>query len=99
MRPYEAMVIFDPTLSEDETKAAVAKVSDMVGSIAKGKAQGIDQWGKRKLTYEIKHRSEGYYVVYTFTADPERIHDLEHALKISDLVLRFLVIRMDEKEA
>lgn len=99
MRPYEAMVILDPTLSEEDTKAAVAKVAGMVKSVGKGKVTKTEEWGKRKLAYEIKRRSEGYYVIYDFDGDPMGVADLEQALKISDPVLRFLVVRLQDKEA
>lgn len=98
MRPYEAMVILDPTLSEEDTKAAVAKVGDLVKAI-KGSVTEVEEWGKRRLAYEILHHAEGYYVVYRFDAQPESVSELERTLKISDPVLRFLVVRMEQKEA
>lgn len=98
MRPYEAMVILDPTLSEEDTKAAVAKVGDLVSAI-KGKVTEVEEWGKRKLAYEIKRHMEGYYVVCKFDASPESVTELERTLKISDPVLRFLVVRLEEKGA
>lgn len=98
MRPYEAMVILDPTMSEEDTKAAVAKVGELVSAI-KGKVVGVEEWGKRKLAYDIKRHQEGYYVVYKFDASPESVTELERTLKISDPVLRFLVVRLEEKGA
>jgi small subunit ribosomal protein S6 len=92
------MVILDPTLSEEDNKAAVAKVGDLVSAI-KGKVVGVEEWGKRKLAYDIKRHQEGYYVVYRFDASPESVSELERTLKISDPVLRFLVVRLEEKGA
>lgn len=98
MRPYEAMVILDPTLSEEDTKAAVAKVGDLIKAV-NGKVSETEEWGKRRLAYEIGRHSEGYYVVYHFQADPSVVSELERTLKISDQVLRFLVVRLEQKEA
>jgi small subunit ribosomal protein S6 len=96
MRPYEAMVILDPTLSDEDMKANVARISSLVTDQAKGKVLKVDEWGKRKLAYEIKKRGEGYYAIYRFDADPDAIAEFERTLKISDPVLRFLVVRLDE---
>jgi small subunit ribosomal protein S6 len=92
------MVILDPTLPEEDMKAAVAKVGDLVSAI-KGKVTNVEEWGKRKLAYEIKRHQEGFYVVYKFDAGPESVSELERTLKISDPVLRFLVVRLEEKGA
>jgi small subunit ribosomal protein S6 len=95
MRPYEAMVILDPTLSDEDMKANVARVSELVTQ-GKGRVRKVDEWGKRRLAYEIKRRGEGYYVIYRFEAEPDAIAEFERTLKISDPVLRFLVVRLDE---
>ena len=98
MRPYEAMVILDPSLSEDDTKAAVAKVSSLIEAI-KGTGTQVEEWGKRKLAYEILNHTDGHYAVYRFDAEPTAISELERTLGISDQVLRFLVVRQVQKEA
>jgi len=93
------MVILDPTLSEEDTKASVAKVSDMIKSIGKGSVTQVEEWGKRKLAYDIKRHAEGYYVICEFQGEPSAVADLEQALKISDPVLRFLIVSPATKEA
>ena len=86
---YEAMVIYSLTNGEDAAKALIEKFKGMIE--ANGTLESVDEWGKKKLAYEIDDQAEGYYVLYTFNAKPEVPAEFERVLKITDGVMRCLV--------
>lgn len=95
MTNYEVMFILDPTL-EDETKdATVETVKGIID--AQGEVGNVDVWGMRKLAYPIQKKTEGYYVVIEFKAEPTLPKELDRRLKISDNVMRHLIVNKDEK--
>lgn len=95
MTNYEVMFILDPAL-EDETKDATVETVKSI--IAKeGEVGDVDVWGMRKLAYPIQKKNEGYYVVIEFKAQPTFPKELDRRLKISDNVMRHLIVNKDEK--
>lgn len=97
MRTYEMMYILDPTLDEDGATALVGKIEDLVSR------QGIEiestePWGKRRLAYRIKGHWEGNYVLSYLKAAPSAISEVERRLRVTDGVLRFLTVRVDEEQ-
>ena len=82
------MLIVNPNTDEDRQKEIVDRLRTNVEKDG-GSVAGIDEWGKRKLAYEIKKESEGVYTVITFTATPETLAETERVLSITDEVLRF----------
>ena len=89
------MFILDPAL-EDETKDATVETVKSI--IAKeGEVGDVDVWGMRKLAYPIQKKNEGYYVVIEFKAQPTFPKELDRRLKISDNVMRHLIVNKDEK--
>ena len=86
---YEAMVIYSLTNGEDAAKALIEKFKGMIE--ANGTLESVDEWGKKKLAYEIDDQAEGYYVLYTFNAKPVFPAEFERVLKITDGVMRCLV--------
>jgi small subunit ribosomal protein S6 len=98
MRPYEVMVILDAGLDEDVIRATVDRSTDLIK--ARGGVLGkVDRWGKRRFAYEVKHQSEGYYVVIEANAEPAVMADLDRMLHLADEVIRFKVILLPEKVA
>ena len=93
MNKYESMYILKPDLEEEARKALIEKFSALVTENG-GKIEKIDEWGQKKLAYEIDYIKEGYYVLMTFEAAPEFPTELERNYNISDSVLRFNVIRL-----
>ena len=91
---YEAVFILRPDLSEEATAALVAKFKTLV----EGKAtlNEVDEWGKRRLAYPIQDLNEGYYVLMTFTAAPEFPRELDRIFRITDGVMRSLIVCTDE---
>lgn len=90
---YETIFIVDAGLEEDTVKALVEKFT---GLIAKnGTVEQIDEWGKRRLAYEINDKTEGYYVLVDFTSDGEFPKELDRQYRITDGILRTIIIRKD----
>ena len=91
---YEAVFILRPDLSEEDTAALVAKFKTLV----EGKAtlNEVDEWGKRRLAYPIQDLNEGYYVLLTFTSAPEFPRELDRIFRITDGVMRSLIVCKDE---
>lgn len=87
---YETMVVFSVAEGEESAKALVEKFKAMIE--ANGTLESIDEWGKRKLAYPINDEPDGYYVVYNYTADPAFPAELDRIFKITDGVLRSLII-------
>lgn len=86
---YEAMVVFSTKLGEEGVKSLIAKFTEMIE--ANATLGEVDEWGKRKLAYEINYENEGYYVLWTFTSKPDFPAELERVLNITEGVLRSLI--------
>ncbi|HUY06161.1 MAG TPA: 30S ribosomal protein S6 [Acidimicrobiales bacterium] len=96
MRPYEIVVIFDATLDENIIRETTDKIAEYVRS--KGGMTGrIDRWGRRTFAYELKHRTEGYYVVIEATGEPAVLAEVDRMLSLSDDVVRHRVIRQPDR--
>ena len=86
---YEVLYIINPNLSEEETQAVVEKFKTLVEQ--NGTIDEMEEWGKRKLAYEINYLTEGYYVLIKFTSGPDFPAELDRILGITDGVIRSLV--------
>ncbi len=95
MNSYETIFIIDGTLDEENVKALQEKFTNLIA--ANGTVESVDEWGKRRLAYEIKDRTEGFYVLVDFTADAEFPKELDRQYKITDGILRTIIIRKDEE--
>lgn len=95
MRNYETIFILKPSIEEEARKEAINKFTSIIS--ADGQIEKVDEWGNRKLAYEINKVKEGYYVYVTFKANPSLPMELERNFKISDDVIRYIVINKDEK--
>ena len=91
---YEAVVVFSLKKDEEQIKALTAKFTDLIK--ANGTLADVDEWGKRKLAYEINYESEGYDVLFHFESQPDFPAELERVLNITDGVLRFIVVLAQE---
>lgn len=89
---YEGMLIFNTKLGDEGIKALVEKFKAMIEE--NGTLDSIDEWGKRKLAYEIEDETEGYYALYKFTCKPDFPAELDRVLQITDGVLRSLITVM-----
>ena len=86
---YEVLYVLNPNLSEEETQGIVEKFKTLVEQ--NGTLDEMEEWGKRKLAYEINYLTEGYYVLVKFTSGPEFPAELDRILGITDGVIRSLV--------
>ncbi len=93
MNRYESLYVLKPDVEEEARKALIEKFKSLVESNG-GKVEKIDEWGNKKLAYEINYIKEGYYVLMTFESGPEFPEELERNYNISDSVLRYNVIRL-----
>ena len=94
MNKYESVIIINPSLDEEKVKVLIDKFSGLINK--HGKVDKVDTLGKKKLAYEIKKNKEGIYVVIYFEAEPTLIAELERNYRITDEVIKFIVIRVEE---
>ena len=92
MNKYETIFIINPELDEEANKAIIEKFQNLIIQ-AGGQIDNIDEWGKRKLAYLVKDFKEGYYVLMDFTAAPTVPQELERVYKITDEIIRYLIIK------
>ena len=95
MNNYEIMFIIAAALEEEKRTATVDMVKEIISSEG-GEITNVDEWGMRKLAYPIQKKNEGYYVVSEFKAPAELPLELDRRLKISDSVIRHMIINKDE---
>ena len=98
MRPYEVMIIFESSLEEDGIRAVIDRATDLIKA-GGGNPGRVDRWGKRRFAYEVKHRTEGYYVLIEASATPATMAELDRMLHLADEVIRHKVIRLPESVA
>lgn len=96
MNKYETIFILHPSLDEEAIKANIEKFSGVIEN-GKGVIENIDLWGRRKLAYEIKKQTEGIYVLVTYSAPSELPKELDRVFRISDSVIRHMIINLDDK--
>lgn len=89
---YELMLMLHPETEEERQAEIQTRIRSTVEA-GKGTIVGLDDWGRRKLAYEIKGQTEGIYSIHTFTADPETLAEVERQLGITDEVMRFMTTR------
>ena len=92
MRHYELMVILDPDLEERTVSPSLDRFLNVVRT-GGGSVENVDIWGRRRLAYEIKKKSEGIYAVVDMTATPEIAKELDRQLNLNEAVLRTKLIR------
>ena len=92
MRKYETIFILSPSFDEETVKANIEKFKGVIEN-GGGTVENVDFWGKRKLAYEIAKVNEGYYTLVNFTADTELPRELDRIFRITDGVLRHIIVR------
>ena len=92
MQKYEAMVVISTKQEEDVVKGLIEKFSSLISE--NGTLVSVDEWGKKRLAYMINKETEGYYVLYTFEAKPEFPAELGRRLKITEGLLRSMIIAL-----
>ncbi len=101
MRDYELMYIVRPNLSDDEISPIVERINNYVATLG-GQVKEVIQtspWGRRRLAYNIENFQDGYYVVTNLLLDPRQASELERSLRLSDDILRHMLVRPGGTEA
>jgi small subunit ribosomal protein S6 len=97
MRVYEELFIVKPDAPEEEVESFIEQVKQVIVS-GKGTVDKADKWGTRKLAYRIQKYNEGLYILFQFTSSPELVKEVERRLRVTDMVIKFITVRIDEKQ-
>lgn len=94
MNKYELALVLTPALEEEAKVAEMAKVQDLIARFG-GTIEKIDDWGKKRLAYEIQKKNEGFFSFITFDAPANAPAEIESRVRIMENVLRYLIIRKE----
>jgi small subunit ribosomal protein S6 len=97
MRVYEELFIVKPDAPEEEVESFIEQVKQVI-STGHGNVDKVDNWGIRKLAYKISKYNEGRYVLVVFTSTPDLVREVERRMRVADLVIKFITVRIDEKQ-
>jgi small subunit ribosomal protein S6 len=97
MKAYELLLMLNPSLEEDARAAVLDKVQGVITADG-GVVDTVDGWGKRKLAFEIGKITEGEYVLVDFHTKPAAIAELDRVLRITDPVVRFMIVHREDRE-
>jgi small subunit ribosomal protein S6 len=93
---YESIFIINPNISDDETSAVIKKMQDVVAKQG-GEMLKFEDWGKKKLAYEVKKQKRGHYVFFQFKGTPAAISELERTYKLTDAVIKYISVRLEKE--
>ena len=96
MRIYEQLFIVDPKATDEQIDAVVAQVEEVVKE-AGGSMEKVDKWGVRRLAYRVRKQKEGHYVLVVFNAGGNAVKEIERRMRVDEVVLKFISVRVDEK--
>ncbi len=91
MNNYEAVIILSQTIADEAKVAFAEKMKELI--VSNGELTNVDEWGKKTLAYEIKKQKEGFYILFTFTAKPESILEMDRVLGLDESVLKHMIIK------
>jgi small subunit ribosomal protein S6 len=94
-RIYEELFIVKPDAPEEEVDQFVEQMRGVI-TTAGGTVDKVEKWGKRKLAYRVQKYREGFYVLFQFTSGPEAVKEIERRLRVADMVMKFITVRIDE---
>ncbi|OPJ58685.1 30S ribosomal protein S6 [Clostridium oryzae] len=95
MRKYETIFILHPSTDEESVKASIEKFKGVIEN-GGGVVDNVDFWGKRKLAYEIDKVGEGFYTLVEFSANPELPKELDRIFRITDGVIRHIIVKKEK---
>lgn len=98
MNKYEMLYILSCEISDEAKDAIIAKFENVV-TAGGGSVTSVDKWGVKKLVYPINYKTEGYYVLVNYTAEASVPKEIERNLQISDSILRYLTVKVEEKRS
>jgi small subunit ribosomal protein S6 len=97
MRVYEELFILKPDTVEEEVDGFVEQIQHVITS-GKGTVDKTDKWGVRKLAYRVQKYNEGLYILIQFSSTPDLVKEVERRLRVSDAVIKFITVRIDERQ-
>src|SRR5512147_1785227 len=93
---YESIFIINANLTDEETANVIKRMQDVVAKQG-GEMLKFEDWGKKKLAYEIKKQKRGHYVFFQFKAAPAAVAELERTYKMTDAVIKFITVRLEKE--
>ena len=97
MKAYELLFFVSPSIDDEVRLAARKRIEDTITEL-QGKIDNVDEWGKRKLAYEINGLTEGNYTLVDFHADTQSIKELDRVLRINDTVVRHMIVAREDRD-
>ncbi len=94
MNKYESIIIVNPDVEEEGLKALEEKFTGLINK--NGKVDSVENMGKKKLAYNINKCSEGIYILFNFEAKPDSIQELERVYRITDNIMKFIVVKKEQ---
>ena len=94
MNNYEAVLIFKTDMQDADRTELLERFKGIIEE--NGEVTSVDDWGKRKLDYEINYIKDGYYYIVDFKSEPDHIREFERRLRLSDFIIRYMVIRKED---
>ena len=94
MNKYESVIIVNPNVDEAGLKALEEKFTGLINE--NGKVESVENMGKKRLAYEIKKFKEGTYMLFNFESNPDSIKELERVYRITDDIIKFIVVRKED---
>ena len=95
MNKHESVVVLNGSLEDDEKSATMERISNYITRFG-GNVVNVDDWGKKKLAYEIQKMKEAYYYFIQFDADANTPYEVENHVRLMENVIRYLCVRQDE---
>ncbi len=96
MQKYETIYIMDPDLEEAQAQATIEKIKGIITQNS-GEIMKVEDWGKRKLAYDVKKKPRGHYILTTFSGSPSLLSELHRNFRVMDAVIKFQSVRLDER--
>ena len=97
MKAYELLFFVAPTISDEDRVAVMKRIETTIAEGA-GKVDNVDEWGKRKLAYEINGLTDGDYTLVNFHADPQNVAELDRVLRINDAVVLHMIVKREDRD-
>ena len=97
MKAYELLFFVAPSIDEESRLAAFKRIETVIAE-SNGVIDNVDNWGKRKLAYEINNLSDGDYTLIDFHAAPESIEEMNRVLRITDAVERYMIVARTDRD-
>lgn len=94
MGNYEGIFILDPDIATEASKNTVTLIQELITKNG-GRVEGLQEWGKKRMTYKIKKRQDGNYILMTFQIDPKVVKKVDQNLRLNDQILRHMLVNKD----